>query len=140
MLKYFRVAVGERAKDKWKVGDRAGIKWIWSICGQCEFCTNGRDEVHCINQEDTAVTKPGTFQQYAVADAKYATRIPENVPLEEAAPLMCGGYGYRMIHTAFCANHSAELPRTADSRGFCKKVYALVNGSSCLEVGVDWVT
>lgn len=32
------VAVGEGAEKRWKVGDRAGVKWIASTCGECEFC------------------------------------------------------------------------------------------------------
>jgi alcohol dehydrogenase, propanol-preferring len=34
---------------------------------------------------------PGTFQQYAIAPAHYATPIPEGVPSDLAAPLLCGG-------------------------------------------------
>lgn len=35
------VAIGDDVKNLWKVGDRAGIKWVVSTCGMCEFCTNG---------------------------------------------------------------------------------------------------
>ena len=34
---------------------------------------------------------PGTFQQYAIAPAHYATPIPDGVPSDLAAPLLCGG-------------------------------------------------
>ena len=34
---------------------------------------------------------PGTFQQYALAPANYATPIPDGVPSDLAAPLLCGG-------------------------------------------------
>lgn len=44
------VAVGDNMHHKWKVGDRAGIKWVWSTCGTCEMCTNGVDELHCPSQ------------------------------------------------------------------------------------------
>ena len=47
--------------------------------------------MHCSNQEISAVTKRGTFQQYCLADGHYATRIPENVPFDVAAPLLCAG-------------------------------------------------
>ncbi|KAI1619344.1 alcohol dehydrogenase [Exophiala viscosa] len=85
------VAVGEDMQHKWKVGDRAGIKWVWSTCGECEFCTNGVDELHCPNQKNSGFTAPGTFQQYALSDGRYTTRIPEGVTDEEAGPIMCGG-------------------------------------------------
>ena len=85
------IAVGNNMHHKWKVGDRAGIKWVASVCGECEFCTNGVDELHCPNQKDSAVNVPGTFQQYAIADGNYTTRIPDGVKDEEAGPIMCGG-------------------------------------------------
>ena len=87
------VAVGESMREKWKIGDRAGTKWFWSVCRRtdCEFCSNGLDEVHCPRQEISGLTKPGTFQQYALSDGNYATRIPDGVSDEEAAPIMYGG-------------------------------------------------
>lgn len=39
------VALGEGAEKRWKVGDRAGIKWIASTCFQCDFCLDGTNEV-----------------------------------------------------------------------------------------------
>ena len=83
--------------DKWKIGDRAGVKWIWSTCGECDFCTDG-GELFCPNQLDTAVNVPGTFQQYCRADGRYTTRIPDGVPDEEAGPLMCGGMKMFPVH------------------------------------------
>lgn len=36
--------------DIWKEGDRAGVKWVVSVCRNCEFCTNGTDELQCPKQ------------------------------------------------------------------------------------------
>jgi len=85
------VAVGSAMQDRWKVGDRAGMKWVYSTCGSCEFCLNGTDELHCPKQKNCGFTAPGTFQQYAISDGRYTTRIPEGVLDEEAGPIMCGG-------------------------------------------------
>jgi len=85
------VAVADDVKDLWKEGDRAGIKWIASVCRKCEFCTNGHDECHCPKQLNSGFSTPGTFQEYCVTDARYATRLPEGVKDEEAGPIMCGG-------------------------------------------------
>ena len=82
------VALGPGVSN-WKEGDRAGIKWVVSTCGQCEFCRNGSDELHCPKQTNSGFTAEGTFQQYCVTDARYATRIPEGVLDEEAGPIMC---------------------------------------------------
>ncbi|KAF2995996.1 Mitochondrial beta-keto-acyl synthase [Curvularia kusanoi] len=85
------VAVGANMRDRWQVGNRAGIKWITGVCGKCEFCTNGVDECHCPKQINSGMTIAGTFQEYALTDGRYATRIPDGVKDEEAGPIMCGG-------------------------------------------------
>ncbi|PSN73623.1 GroES-like protein [Corynespora cassiicola Philippines] len=79
------------SENLWAMGDRVGIKWVSSTCGKCEFCMNGRDEVHCPEQQNPGVTEPGTFQQYVATDARFATRLPDGVADEEAAPLLCAG-------------------------------------------------
>ncbi|KAJ4178360.1 hypothetical protein NW767_014882 [Fusarium falciforme] len=86
------VAVGHQVTDMWKVGDRAGVKWIASTCGTCEMCSNGLDEAHCPSAVHHAVEIPGTFQEYCVTDGRYATKIPDGVTDEEAGPIMCGGF------------------------------------------------
>jgi alcohol dehydrogenase, propanol-preferring len=84
-----------------------GIKWVWSTCGECkygrksspgqfltaagEFCLNGTDELHCPSQINSGFTAAGTFQQYAISDGRYTTRIPDGVEDAEAGPIMCGG-------------------------------------------------
>lgn len=85
------VAIGSDVQDLWSLGDRAGIKWIASVCRKCEFCTNGRDECHCPKQLNSGFSIAGTFQEYVLTDARYATRLPEGVKDEEAGPIMCGG-------------------------------------------------
>lgn len=60
-------AVAEDVKDLWKEGDRVGIKYITSICRKCEFCTNGVDELQCLNQLSSGFTVPGNnFHPLAV--------------------------------------------------------------------------
>jgi alcohol dehydrogenase, propanol-preferring len=86
------VAVGDDMHDRWSVGDRAGIKWIASVCGLCEFCTNGQGgELHCPKQRNSGFSAAGTFQEYCIADGRYTSRLPEGVTDEEAGPIMCGG-------------------------------------------------
>ncbi|KAI4669759.1 uncharacterized protein J4E79_000037 [Alternaria viburni] len=85
------VAVGANVQDLWQPGNRAGIKWIASVCRRCEFCTNGQDECHCPKQLNSGFTVAGTFQEYCLTDARYATRLPDGVKDEEAGPIMCGG-------------------------------------------------
>lgn len=85
------VAVGSNMQDLWQIGNRAGIKWIASVCQKCEFCTNGQDECSCPGQTNSGFTAAGTFQEYCVTDGRYATKLPDGVKDEEAGPIMCGG-------------------------------------------------
>lgn len=86
------VKVGDDMHDRWKVGDRAGVKWIASVCGLCDFCTDGQGgELHCPKQTNSGFSAAGTFQEYCIADGRYTSRIPEGVKDEEAGPIMCGG-------------------------------------------------
>ncbi|KAF5625204.1 alcohol dehydrogenase V [Fusarium sp. NRRL 25303] len=86
------VAVGDDVSALWKVGDRAGVKWVESTCGVCEMCSNGFDEVHCPRVVHHAVEIAGTFQECCVTDGRSATKIPDEVTNEEAGPIMCGGF------------------------------------------------
>lgn len=75
---------------KLRLGDRVGIKWIASVCGTCMACLAGRDAM-CPAAQVSGFYRPGTFQQYVVAPASYVTPIPDGVPSDLAAPLLCGG-------------------------------------------------
>lgn len=72
------------------IGDRVGIKWIASACGNCMPCLAGADGV-CLHSEVSGYTCPGTFQEYALAPARYVTPIPDGLASDMAAPLLCGG-------------------------------------------------
>lgn len=83
------VAMGEAVKG-WEVGDLAGIKWLNSLCQLCEYCTSGHEPV-CSTSVISGCHQDGTFQQYAVADAIQAARIPKGVNMAEVAPILCAG-------------------------------------------------
>ncbi|KAF4171500.1 hypothetical protein CNMCM8694_004036 [Aspergillus lentulus] len=71
-----------------KVGDRAGIKPLTDTCGSCELCW-GDKETYCRTAVHTGLMTAGTYQQYLVSPARYASPIPDGVPDEIAAPIMC---------------------------------------------------
>ncbi|KAI8626652.1 alcohol dehydrogenase-like protein [Xylariaceae sp. FL1651] len=73
-----------------KVGDRVGIKWVSSACLACPPCLEGMEGV-CFNQKISGYYTPGTFQQYVIGPANYVTPIPESLPGELAAPMLCAG-------------------------------------------------
>jgi propanol-preferring alcohol dehydrogenase len=76
-------------------GDRVGIPWLGSTCGECTFCRSGRENL-CGSARFTGYHLDGGFASRAVADERYAFRLPERFGDAEAAPLLCAGLiGYR---------------------------------------------
>ncbi|KAJ5491424.1 Alcohol dehydrogenase 2 [Penicillium diatomitis] len=73
-----------------KIGDRVGIKWVASACGNCQPCGAGFDGL-CFNQKVSGYYNPGTFQQYALGPANYVTPIPDGLDSAAAAPMLCAG-------------------------------------------------
>ncbi|KAJ5427551.1 hypothetical protein N7491_007993 [Penicillium cf. griseofulvum] len=72
------------------LGERVGVKWLYSACNKCSVCKRGFPN-HCARQLNTSRHVPGTLQQYVIADARFLTLIPEGVADEVAAPLLCAG-------------------------------------------------
>lgn len=81
--------LGENVSES-VLGQRVGVKWLHSACGQCSECQNGSSN-HCVKPAFTGVHAQGTLQQYVVADSRYLTAIPDGVADEVASPLLCGG-------------------------------------------------
>jgi propanol-preferring alcohol dehydrogenase len=73
-----------------KLGDRVGIVWLHSACGHCEFCLAGWETL-CLDQKNSGYSVNGSFAQYALAQADYLGRIPENLSFVDAAPILCAG-------------------------------------------------
>ena len=59
-------------------------------CGCCKFCRTGREHM-CLNKKAYGVHLDGGFAQYAVVPDFAVYRVPEGVPLEEAA--LCENIG-----------------------------------------------
>lgn len=72
------------------LGQRVGLGWIYSVCGDCYNCKAGRDN-WCVNQRNTGTDKPGTMQQYVVANADYLMPIPDSLSSFHTAPFLCAG-------------------------------------------------
>ncbi len=72
------------------VGDRVGIPWVQYTCGDCEFCREGNENL-CARQRITGVTVDGGYAEYAKAPASHVAKIPDALPSDQAAPLLCAG-------------------------------------------------
>ncbi|GAB3054647.1 NAD(P)-dependent alcohol dehydrogenase [Sediminivirga luteola] len=90
-------AIGDQV-TAYAVGDRVGVGCMVGSCRECENCRNGFEQ-HCRNGmldtyngklPDGAVTQGG-YSRSIVVDENYVLRIPENLPFEKTAPLLCAG-------------------------------------------------
>lgn len=73
-----------------KEGDRVGVGWQCASCMTCEWCERG-EEPACDRHVATCVRRPGGYAEYLVADSRFAFPVPDALPSEAAAPLLCGG-------------------------------------------------
>ena len=81
-------------------GDRVGIPWMGWTCGECRFCSEGRENL-CDRARFTGYTLDGGYAEFALADHRFAVPIPAGYDAAEAAPLLCAGLiGYRTLRKA----------------------------------------
>ncbi|RNB90254.1 alcohol dehydrogenase AdhP [Brevibacillus fluminis] len=73
-----------------KVGDRVGIPWLYSACGECEYCLSGRETL-CQSQQNAGYSVDGGYAEYCKAPAAYVAKVPDNLSFEEVAPIFCAG-------------------------------------------------
>lgn len=74
----------------WQKGQRVGVGWHGGHCFVCELCRRG-DFAMCVNRKVTGFDFDGGYAEYFVAPAAALAAIPDEVPAEEAGPLMCAG-------------------------------------------------
>ncbi|KAJ8506204.1 hypothetical protein OPV22_007090 [Ensete ventricosum] len=83
--------------SNFKVGDRVGVGCLAASCLKCEFCKDSQEN-YCDQLQftyngifwDGSITYGG-YSQMLVADNRYVVHIPESLPLDKAAPLLCAG-------------------------------------------------
>ena len=90
---------GSMAK-KLQEGDRVGIAWIYSSCGTCRYCLEGRENL-CPDFKGTGRDADGGYAEYIIVSEEFAYPIPDEFSDMEAAPLLCAGaVGYRSLRLA----------------------------------------
>lgn len=89
-------SIGPGVKN-FTVGDRAGIPWIYSTCGECEFCTSDREPL-CPAIVVTGFMVDGGFAEYVKIPASHAIAVPPELSFADAAPLYCAALtAYRAL-------------------------------------------
>ena len=97
------------AVTKFKVGDRAGITPLLEACGKCQYCIEGKEYL-CDSSTITGESFKGGYTEYITVTEKFATKVPQTMKPEYAAPLFCAGI------TAYKAVKAAE-PQTHKKLG-----------------------
>jgi alcohol dehydrogenase, propanol-preferring len=81
-------------------GSRVGVPWLGYTCGECGYCTSGRENL-CDRAEFTGYQRPGGFAEYVCADARFCFPLPEGYDDHQVAPLLCAGLiGFRALRMA----------------------------------------
>ncbi|EJU00406.1 GroES-like protein [Dacryopinax primogenitus] len=83
-------AIGPGVSDNWNVGQRVACLNYRGWCGTCEDCGKGM-QLYCDNLKSNGTTVDGAMAEYMLADPGSTLILPDNVPFEKAAPLMCAG-------------------------------------------------
>ncbi|PPF15215.1 NAD(P)-dependent alcohol dehydrogenase [Rathayibacter sp. AY1A7] len=84
--------------SKHSVGDRVGVGCMVNSCRECENCLAG-EEQYCLKGNTgtyASVDRDGTITQggystHVVVVEDFVLRVPESIPYEAAAPLLCAG-------------------------------------------------
>ena len=94
--------VVERGAQARKIeqGQRVGVGWIGSACGECKWCRRG-DENLCPDFKATGRNIDGGYAEFMCVPAGFVHAIPDQLSDAEAAPMLCAGaIGLRSLRLA----------------------------------------
>jgi alcohol dehydrogenase, propanol-preferring len=78
-------------------GQRVGVAWIASACGECRHCREGNENL-CSEFKATGRDIDGGYTEYMKVRVDFVHPIPDELTDSEAAPLLCAGaVGYRAL-------------------------------------------
>jgi uncharacterized zinc-type alcohol dehydrogenase-like protein len=83
---------------KFKTGDRVGVGCFVDSCRTCAPCRKGLEQ-YCAkgpvftynSREYDGTPTMGGYSERIVVDENYVLRMPENLPFDASAPLLCAG-------------------------------------------------
>ena len=91
-------AIGNKV-TRFKTGDQVGVGCFVDSCRTCPSCKEGLEQ-YCDEgmtltyndiERDGVTPTYGGYSQGIVVDEHYVLKIPDNLPLDKAAPLLCAG-------------------------------------------------
>ncbi|NUR98001.1 MAG: zinc-dependent alcohol dehydrogenase [Kribbellaceae bacterium] len=118
-----------------QLGDRVAIAWLGYACGKCRYCIGGWETL-CLEQRNSGYSVNGSFAEYAVVPAAFATPVPDAVSSRDAAPLTCAGVTtYKAIKVAHVQPNETVAIFGVGGLGHLALQYARIVGG--LTIGVD---
>ncbi|PPD71637.1 hypothetical protein GOBAR_DD31467 [Gossypium barbadense] len=121
--------VGSNVKN-FKLGDRVGVGCLAASCLECEFCKNSQEN-YCDQIQftyngifwDGSITYGG-YSEMLVADHRYVVHVPDNLPMDAAAPLLCAGI------TVFSPMKDCQLLESPGKKAFGHQVTVISTSPS----------
>lgn len=97
------VAMGAKAAATgiWKIGQRVGYICMKHPCKECIGCKSTGDVRFCQDNQKAGLTHDGGMAEYSLADPDSTVVLPDDLPFEQAAPLMCAGVSSWSLNRAF---------------------------------------
>jgi len=93
------VEVGSNV-TKFKVGERIGITPLLGSCLDCQYCNDGKEYL-CEKMDVTGESLKGGYTEYITVSEDFATKVPDTMKSEYAAPLFCAGItAYKAVKAA----------------------------------------
>ena len=85
---------------KFKVGERVGITPLLGSCLDCQYCNEGKEYL-CEKMNVTGESLKGGYTEYITVSEDFATKVPDTMKPEYAAPLFCAGItAYKAVKAA----------------------------------------
>jgi len=85
--------------SKYEVGDAVGVGCFVDSCRECaqcragleQYCDQGMTATYNARERGSGAPTYGGYSTQIVVDQDYVLRIPDGLPLDRAAPLLCAG-------------------------------------------------
>jgi uncharacterized zinc-type alcohol dehydrogenase-like protein len=103
--------------SRYKVGDRVGVGCFVDSCRKCspcrsgleQYCTEGATWTYNAMERYGKTQTQGGYSNKIVVHENYVLRIPDKLPLDRSAPLMCAGITLYSPLTHWKAGHGRKV-------------------------------
>lgn len=126
----------EKGKDvtKFKIGDRVGITPLLWACKKCQYCKEGKEHL-CESSEVTGESLKGGYAEFITVSEDFATKVPETMKPEYAAPLFCAGItAYKAVRAAETSTHKKLGIFGIGGVGHMAVQFAVVDGAEVIAI------